>query len=141
MYQAIGGTILRSSRSRSIICIVALLSSGFCFARSATDAELRSEYCIALIEPQVTFLEENPPLQPPHQALIDEQLAKKRSDLKRLKAYLDPRRKNIDATGLTLAAQQVKSDIKESNQVYQGRLQQCLAKITTPRGRCCTNPV
>jgi len=107
--------------------VLASLAATSAFSRPASDTEARAAYCEALLQPQIEMHKSLPAVA--KDAAMDAQNAQAIAHLKRISAYLAPRRSSIDASTFTQAQERYKADIRESTQVSKACHKKCMADV------------
>ena len=110
----------------------------------ASDADLRSAYCTAVLQAQVSNMEnvlrEHPPAQQTESdrkvfAPMANDLAEQRDDLSRLRAYLDPKVKYVDAVALSAAQRRGETDYGKIRTTLSQCGVQCEPKSTSAESK------
>ncbi|WP_146187896.1 hypothetical protein [Acidovorax sp. CF316] len=130
------------SFSRTLALFLACFAVQSLQARPATEVETKAAYCEALLKPQIEMHRLLPA--DAKDAAMDAQNARAVANLKRISAYLSPRRSAIDAPTFSQADERYKADIRESTQVAKACNKKCMAEVTADpsllKSRSCRKP-
>lgn len=102
-----------------------------------TDADLKSAYCMGVLEQRIVKLSESDGLDPQLRAAMAVHKATAQNDLHRLRSYVLPRAPRLDSVGLVTARDRGTTDFLAAQRVVQSCMKTCLAEIQgrTPQER------